>query len=100
MRALQPAAKSKGGVLMPVCGVCVGPGHPSGAVRVSWAYSDARKQGAAQVLPPPCPPLCPSPSLGPTLLQHGCRSVLAHLESSPRLPTETRAAPKAKGLPC
>lgn len=30
MRALQPAAKSKGGVLMPVCGVCVGPGHPAG----------------------------------------------------------------------
>lgn len=57
--------REQGGLLMLVCGVRVGPGHPAGQLapwEASWAYSDARKLGAVPVLPPPCPQPCPAPA--------------------------------------
>lgn len=94
--------REQGGLLMPVCGARVGPGHPAGLPapwEASWAYSDARKPGAAPALPPPCPRPCPSPSLGPALLWHGRGSAPAPSETSPRPPAETGVAPEAGGLP-
>lgn len=102
MRALQPAAQRKGGLLMPVCGAGAGSGHPAGQLapwEASWAYSDARKLGAMPAFPPPCPRPCPSPSPGPALLQHGHGSTPAPSETSPRPPAETGVAPEAGGVP-